>query len=127
MSGVYRPGAFKKLKEEKKLVENGYVPNPINQYDNKWGDRTTFVNLIKGTEEKIQKNEKDNSPITALSLPIIKSGKMSSDFKKFIRINGNKLEEIYKEMIEYDKYFLDKLRVDRNGLDKFMEFVFSVI
>ena len=129
MSGVYRPGAFKKQKEEEKLVEDGFVPKPLNKLENKWGDRTTFADLMKGVELKPEEKSKkvEDDEVMIVSLPRMRNGKSANDFRKFVREYEEDLGEIYGEMIEYDEFFLDKLRQDERGFNKFVRFVFSII
>jgi hypothetical protein len=129
MSAVYRPGAFKKQKAEEKLFEDGYIPKPVNEYNNRWSERTTFAELMKGVELKPEEKSKkrDEIPITILRLPITKRGKNANDFRRFVRKYEEDLGEIYGEMLEYEDYFMDKLRQDERGFNKFVRFVFSII
>ena len=128
MSGLYVPGAFKKKKEEEKLVDDGKIPAPQKVATNTWGSKQTFSSLVKGDKVEVaEEKEKEEKDVVVVPYVIRTQPLEEVRFRRFFRENREQLKDLYLDMIDYDGTFLDKLKKEKNGLVFFSRFVWSLI
>jgi len=142
--GEYKPGAFKKtiqeIEEEKRLVEAKLIPSPkliplpilfpalsdnlvVPQLETKNNFKRLFSQAKDEEQKKITKDEEIN-PVKYLRHHVYENRKK---YISFMEEEGERLEDIYKLMLNYNQKFLDKLGYNKKDFLKFAQFVHLLV